>query len=599
MSPRSLKVAKPTARPGMLSFAPWLVTIALVSSLFGIAQAGTSQNTKSPLGINVQGVSYYASEQPFINIFQTGSAWLTHSNVTWDTGEEKYINVDANGWPITLTSINEPQAQQFNSVGILLLRNLPSTANGFYPAGQYVVLYDGQGTITYGLDANLVSKTAGRDVINVATPSTAGIDLRITVTDPNHSGNYIRNIRLVKAQYEAALNAGQVFNPSFLNLMQNFHTLRFMDWLQTNGNPLSSWANRPVPANAFWDTSNGVPMEIAVQLANAVSADAWLNTPVMADNNYMTQMATLVHAQLGTSQKVYVEFSNEVWNGAFSQYNYATSQGQAAFPAGLGSPFDYNRNWYGMRVAQMCDIWKSAWGNDATRVTCVMAAQAANTYTATESLKCPFWSAGAPCSAHGIGAVAIAPYFGGSVPTVWTSQSDGGLNSLFASLTSQNDPSIPAGGWLGQSSAWEKAYPPAIASYSLPLIAYEGGQTFQGFPNGVTSTGANAPITNSFIAANRDARMGTAYTTYLQQWKVNGGGLFMLWNDIGAYSQYGEWGALESIMQTTSPLSSAPPKWQAIQNFIANNPCWWSNCAAAIGSTSIPTPAAPTNVAVK
>jgi hypothetical protein len=598
MRQNPMKSAEPAVRK-MLSFTFWLVGTTLVASLFAIAQAGTAQNAKSPLGINLQGVSYYASEQPFLNIFRTAGAWITHSSAAWDSSEEQYINVDANGWPITLTSVNEAKGQQFNSVGVLLLRSLPSTPNGYYPAGQYVVLYDGQGTITYGLDATLVSRSAGRDVINVATPSAEGIDLRITVTDPNHSGNYIRNIRLVRAQNEAALAAGQVFNPVFLNLMQNFHTLRFMDWLRTNGNTLSSWANRPVPANAFWDGSNGVPIEIAVELANTVSADAWLNTPVMADNNYMTQMATLVHAQLGTSQKVYVEFSNEVWNGAFPQYNYAITQGQAAFAPGLGSPFDYNRNWYGMRVAQMCNIWKSAWGNDASRVICVMAAQAANPYTATESLKCPFWSAGTPCAAHGIGAVAIAPYFGGSVPTAWTAQSDGGVSSLVASLTSQNDPSIPSGGWLGQTSAWEKAYTPQIASYNLPLIAYEGGQTFQGFPNGVTSSGANAPITNLYIAANRDARMGTAYTTYLQQWKANGGQLFMLWNDIGAYSQYGEWGALESIMQTTSPLTSAPPKWQAIQNFIANNACWWSNCAAAIGSTTVATPQAPTNLAVK
>jgi hypothetical protein len=47
-------------------------------------------------------------------------------------------------------------------------------------------------------------------------------------------------------------------------------------------------------------------------------------------------------------------------------------------------------------------------------------------------------------------------------------------------------------------------------------------------------------------------------------------------NDISPYSQYGEWGALQSIMQTTSPLTSAPPKWQALQGFIAGNACWWA-----------------------
>ncbi len=62
------------------------------------------------MGINLAAVSYFASEQPFINAFLESQRWITHSDATWDTNEEQYINLDANGWPITLTSINEPSA---------------------------------------------------------------------------------------------------------------------------------------------------------------------------------------------------------------------------------------------------------------------------------------------------------------------------------------------------------------------------------------------------------------------------------------------------------------------------------------------------------
>lgn len=532
------------------------------------------------MGINLTGLSYFSSEQPLLNVFASNSNWFTHSNSTWDTGEAKYLNLDSNGWPITLNSVNEPSSQQFNSVGVLLQREFPSTPNGYYPGGKYIVLYEGQGTITYGGDAVMVSRAAGQDTINVANPTAGGIDLRITVTDPNHTGNYIRNIQVVQAANLAALKAGQIFNPRFLSLIQNFHVLRFMDWLSTNNSTLSSWANRPLESHAFWGTSKGVPLEVAVQLANADSADAWLNVPVMADANYVTQMATVVHSMLGTSQKVYVEFSNEVWNGIFAQSAYATAQGQGTFPAGKGSPFDYNRNWYGMRVAQICDTWKGVWGADAGRVVCVLAAQAGNTYTATESLACPFWTDGAPCAHHGIGAVAIAPYFGGNVPAMWTSQGEGGLTALFASLKGQNDASIPARGWLNEASSMVPPYISALAPYKLPLIAYEGGQTFIGMDN--------ATLTNLYAAANRDARMGTAYTDFFQQWKADGGQLFMAFADVAGSSKFGEWGALESVMQSTSPLSSAPPKWQAIQGFISTNPCWWSSCAGMIGSTVVP-----------
>jgi hypothetical protein len=582
----------------------WVTVLMLLLS--GAAHAATSFNAQSAMGINLGGVSYYTSEQPFINSFVTSERWITHSDATWDTKEEKYLNLDANGWPITLNSVNEPTAQQFNSLGVLFLLGMPNTANGIYPAGQYIVLYDGQGTLSYGFDAALVRRSPGRDVINV-TPTNNGIDLRIVATDPRHTGNYLRNIRVVTVANEAAAKAGQIFNPAFLKLIQNFRALRFMDWFQTNGSTLASWSDRPIPTDAFFGTSKGVPIEIAVQLSNAVSADAWMNVPVMADDNFIRKMAALVHGQLGGTQKIYVELSNEVWNFSFSQAKYAASQGQALWPtrpSGSGG-YEYNREWYGMRTAQMCDIWRSVWHSDP-RLVCVLGAQAAWSFTATEALKCPYWTQGAPCSGHAIDAVAVAPYMGGAVPSAWTSQSDGGLANLFQSLYSQNDPAIddvsffsrmlkrwtrprtmvPTGGFIAEVAAWERDFIKNLAPYKLPLLAYEGGQNF--------AYGSTDALNSLYMAANRDPRMGQAYMRYFQQWKTGGGQLFMYYNDVGGEGKYGSWGALESIMQTTSPLRSAPPKWQAIQNFISGNPCWWPGCSGAIDAGQTPVdPKAP------
>jgi hypothetical protein len=298
---------------------------------------------------------------------------------------------------------------------------------------------------------------------------------------------------------------------------------------------------------------------------------------------------------LGGSQKIYVELSNEVWNSSFSQSKYAVDRGKALWPTRSSShgDFEYNREWFGMRTAQMCDIWRSVWRSDP-RLVCVLGAQAAWSFSATEALKCPYWTQGAPCSGHAIDAVAIAPYLGGAVPSAWTSQADGGLANLFQSLYAQNDPTmdnesffshilrrwfrsettIPAGGFMAQDAAWEQEFITNLAPYKLPLLAYEGGQTF--------ANGSTDGLNNLYLAANRDPRMGQAYTRYFQQWKTVGGQLFMHYSDIGVESKYGSWGALESIMQTTTPLSSAPPKWQAIQNFISGTPCWWPSCSGTV-----------------
>jgi hypothetical protein len=579
---------------------PWLASgltlevglVILVSalSLSGNTLAATSANAKSPLGINLIEMSYFNPEQPFLNIFKTSgvtrstpTGWSTHEGGTFDTHEQAYLQLDANGYPTTLTASSaDPHSPQlFTSVGVLLERELPQANAGTglpYRAGRYVVLYDGQGTLEYTFDAKLVSSSPGRDIINVSAPSSAGISLSITATDPNHNGNYIRNIRVVKAEEESLLVAGNVFEPYFLSLMQNFHVLRGMQWLNMDGDggSLTNWSDRPLPTDAGWGGAHGVPIETVLQLCNMVGADCWLNVPHQANNDYITQMATLAHANLNPSQKIYIEFSNEVWNWAFTQSHYAVAQGKSIWPnAGVQDGY-YNASWYGMRTAQMCDIWKSVWGADSSRVVCVLGAQGANPDTAKQSLDCPLWTGtgNAPCSNHNINAVAIAPYFGDrSAKTTWMAAADGGHTQLFQEL----------GGDISQSAGFEAAYKKFLAPYHLPLIAYEGGQSFQSF---------DPEITKLYIAANRDPRMAASYAAALKDWKANDGEIYVIFADIYGPGKFGVWGALESFMDTVSPLDKAPPKWQAIQNFISANPCWWPGCTGTIGPTAA-TPTAP------
>jgi hypothetical protein len=381
-----------------------------------------------------------------------------------------------------------------------------------------------------------------------------------------------------------------VFRPGFLSLLQNFQALRMMQWLNIDGDggKLTTWASRPRVTDAGWGTEHGVPIEIAVQLCNTAGADCWLNIPHEADNDYIRQMATLVHTMLGKSQKVYIEFSNEVWNGAYPQFAYAEAQGKALWPSANVTEFMLNRNWYGMRVAQTCDIWKSVWGSDYSRVRCVLGAQVAQTATATSSLQCTLWigSGNAPCSAHNITDVGISVYFGlFRSPASWASVPSSGLDNIFQEINKGGlIAGDHAGGSLKENSDWEAAFRAALAPYKFGMLAYEGGQSL------ITSPDAPPPLINLHVMANRDARMGAAYTSVLNDWKANGGQIYMIYDDIYSPGQYGSWGALESFMDTVNPLTSAPPKWQAIQNFIANNSCWWPGCTGTIGSTESPAP---------
>lgn len=578
--------------PGVKKITVLSVALVAAALLSSPAPAATTANAKSPLGVNLNYLAYYDPEQPFLNIFKTTpitqsnpSGWSTRDSNMSATKEESYLQLDSSGFPTTLTasSADPNSPQKFTQVCALLENALPSSNAGAgapYRSGQYVVLYDGAGSLSVSMDASLVSASAGRDVINVAKPSSNGFWLCITSTN---AANHLRNIRVVKAEEESLLDAGNIYTPAFLNMLASFRVIRAMQWLKIDDNPGPSgnWADRSQIADAGWGSENGVPFEAVISLCNALGADCWLNVPASADGNYITQLATLVHQQLGSSQSVYIEFSNEVWNAIYPQFHQAISAGLQAF-AGNTNQLVANRDWYGEQTAQMCDIWANVWGADYSRVHCVLGAQGSYPYTATEALNCPQWSQ-APCYKHHITDVAIAPYFSifsNSVPTTWPSLDPGTLVSdIFAEINSGGQISNGyAGGLLKEDSDWEAAYEKLLAPYGLSLITYEGGQSLVGNP----TYAAGSTVVKGFIAANRDQRMGAAYTRALSDWKANGGHLYVLYDDVYGVGTFGEWGALESVWDTQTPLSSAPPKWQAIQSFITNNPCWWSECTGTI-----------------
>jgi hypothetical protein len=350
-----------------------------------------------------------------------------------------------------------------------------------------------------------------------------------------------------------------------------------------------AWANRAQPSNAFWSLKDGVPLEVIVALCNKLQANCHINVPLTYSDSDINAMAQLVmsgtnmqsgYSGLAAPLTASFELSNEVWNGTFDQYNVAASLGSFTWPTSASSSGNYgwNRNYFGMRTAQMASDLQTAVGTTLfTRVIPVLGAQAANPYSATYALQTPYWSAG-PASNYPIKAIAIAPYWGNNPSpadcTAMTGQSDGGLADFFATLTSQSGnsgysySSVPAGGYLGQTESWIKAYATMMSSYpSMKLIAYEGGQSFY-----ATNSGTCPGWVSLITAAERDTRMGTAYTDYLRYWQTTVGGtganVNNIFNDVYPFSSYGMWGLLESVMQTVTPLPSAPPKYQAAMSYI-------------------------------
>jgi hypothetical protein len=537
---------------------------------------GTSYpNASSPLGINLAGVTYYSTELPFLDAFKSSGSWLTQCQKkdpdctnSWNTKEGKLLDLDRHGWVKSLPAPEDSPV--YTRVSTLLFRDMKDR----YPSGKYVVLYDGKGTIEYGFAAKKIKSTPGRDAIQVDAGKNNGILISITSTDPQKNGNYIRNIRVVKAEDEKQL-AKQTFNPKFIEKIKNFRAIRFMDWMNTNKSKQKTWSDRPLPEMASYQ-GKGVPIEVMVSLSNRIKADPWFNMPHMADDEYIANFAKQVKSTLDPQLKIYVEYSNEVWNGQFPQYKWVAQQAAKQWPASEYKENDYTKvaNWHGKRTAQICNIWKQAFGDSSDRIVCVLGIQAASEWQAKHALDCPLWKE-KPCYQQGIDAMAIAPYFAGGLGSSktesqvekWT------LDQLFEELKQGGvlTAKKPKGAVDKSFDIMKKNFRLA-QKRNLRMLAYEGGQHLVG----VKKVVGNQAITDLFTAANKDPRMYDLYTDYLNKWKSSGGELLMQFSSAGSYGKWGSWGALEYINQNDSP------KYKALIDFQNNNLCWWEGCTKEI-----------------
>lgn len=613
---------------------PFVLCLMMVVWTHSIVFATTPPNSDSPLGTNLHTVTDWSSEYTFTDVFKASREWITQNASTWDTDEADLLDVDADGWIRSLPDTGS--AADYRFVGTLMLTQL----GVHYPAGQYIVLYDGEGTIEYGLDAvkNVILSTPGRDVLDVTPGATnQGIYLKITATDPNDNGNYIRNIRVLMPGYDETNYQANPFHPDFVSGIEKYKVIRFMDWMRTNLDPNAAtnvqaernpqaemthpldgdvnpflsqtiwpdaveWSDRPETENARYSTDSGVPLEVMIDLANSVSADAWFNIPHQASDDYITQFATMVRDQLNPAQYAYIEYSNEVWNSQFGQADWVEQQAVAEWPTDPSPPLTKRLSWFGMRSAEICDIFEQVFADQSERVICVIATQAANSWIGEQMLDCPLWS-GAPCHTHNIDAVAIAPYFGQHIgrqeyePYVeaWTNDPDGGLNNLFAEI--QDGDILPDIPYVTKTTVDDainniSAYKAVANTRTIDLIAYEGGQHLVG----VGSAQWNSMLTTLFGNANHDSRMGAIYANYFDAWHTTGGQIHIHYTHMGTFTQWGNWGAQEYYDDILSVKSVA------LATYIDLTSCDWEVCSPPSiipTAVSTSTQSATTNSAIQ
>ncbi len=529
-----------------------------------------SQSAKLSLGTNLHSITDWSTQLPFLDAFKSSRQWITQCEKgepgcsgSWSTNEYEKLDLDEYGWVKSLPAPED--SPEYTRVGTLMFRDV-----GRYPGGQYIVIYDGEGIIEYKGDATKdeTESTPGRDVINV-TPSKSGIHLIITSTDPNKTGNYIRNIRVVEAKYEKNYES-EIFNPDFIAKIKKFQAIRFMDWMGTNDSTQKKWKNRPTLATASYASKGGgSPVEIMVELVNRLQVDPWFTLPHMVTDEYITKFAEIVKDSLDPNLTIYLEYSNEVWNPQFEQFHWVKDNGQIS---GGKTPYQS----YGVRTAQMCDLWKGVFAQQSNRVKCVMGTQTANPWVAGQVLNCDKWKE-APCYKHGIDALAITGYFSGRLGqpvyenTIESWINDPNIDEFEKAFIQLKDGSILDAS-LNNKPTFDSTndllnrfaeYSKLAKEKGLELVVYEGGSHVVG--NGKLKD--NEKITKFFIDLHRRPEFYDRYMEMLNAWKDEEGArtLFMNFSDIGRPSKWGSWGVLEHVDQESSP------RYDALIDFIDNN----------------------------
>ena len=543
----------------------WLAILGVLSTLSGLlthlpalGQTPLPHETLAPLiGANLPAISDYSPTPVYVDLVRQGRRFGT-AKAPWD---EKAVLAE-DGWPV-------------GDFGIFLMTGM-SGVQGI--GGTYKVSFNGQANVELvASDATTANPhydpERNLSTIDVIMPQGAN---QLTLSLTGTRGN-IKNLRVIRPGYDPAMPP--LFTREFLQHIARFKTVRLMDWLETNGRDnVTTWATRTDPARTHYAAATGVPWEDVVALANLTHQDIWINIPVRATDDYVEHLAILLRNTLNSQSRIYVEYSNEVWNAMFTQFGINVDLALEEVRRGPDSPLAYDgkKDKYLLafrRVAQrgkdISDIFRRVFGDEAmmTRVRPVFSGQVVRPALAEMGLEFIAQRYGPP--SNYFYAFAGAPYFNlGKLQT-----QDGLTPAAVLDAFEQSVRELPATNLLENNLAM-------AAWYGLPFIAYEGGSDTFG-----------AGSLQAKKQASMDPRMLAICRKYLNDWYASGAGLFM-WFTAGATNwdtQYGTWGlttdlaidtapkirCIDEIARSTPPLPSArhqvPGSFDAIE-YVGNLP---------------------------
>jgi hypothetical protein len=333
--------------------------IVFIIATFSILPITYGQQCRLKIGMNIASLESWGSEHPFVNIMRSCSEWLTADSqwfdgAEWNTGVIDSIPKDEQGYPLELPY--NVAGQRTPQIVFTIWDNSKAL-----PQGDYICLYDGEGEIDFSFDAQIKSQSGNRIVVSVKSSA----NIVQLVIKRSAKGNHVRNIRFLIPGSESTYLV-QPYNPMWLERLSPFKAIRFMDWFKTNNSPNVHWEDRAKDDYYTWTTAKGAPYEEACKLCNTLQADAWVNVPHGADTGYIRNMAIFMRDNIDPQLKIYVEYSNEIWNWMFDQTDslYSWGDHSVEWPERI-VPF----------IQRVMDIWTDVFKDQKDRLVRVVGGQ--------------------------------------------------------------------------------------------------------------------------------------------------------------------------------------------------------------------------------
>jgi hypothetical protein len=507
----------------------------------GLVSYGAEDRRPMRMGMNLTAVNDSTTAPPFVDLFRMARPWLTRSvgGKEWDSGKASAVALDAAGWPKAIPATVDGVAQ------------IVHTLVPFYESGTYRIRTKGRGEIAISNGTSLELIAAGGttersfDVAFAGDRRFANFLLQVRRSDPSDP---IREIEIYPPGFGPE---SPKFHPAFKRSLEGYAVLRFMDWQRTNEaggkawagfGPLERWSQRTTPASMTQGGPYGVAYELQLDLAIEVGVDPWINVPHPADDDFVRNLARLVRDRLPAGRKVYVEYTNEHWNGIFAVGSWldANVAGEDRFAR------------YGARARRIFEIFGEEFAADVSkgapreRLVRVLAGQAVNDHILRRALS---------TSADLVDAIAIAPYFGK-------------VFGPAAELPTTDDLAREPLLGFEEVTRGVRAHAVLARETGKRLIAYEGGQHYVGF----LGRENDDEMTRLLVGFNRSATMRDLYGRYFEILDREGIELFANFAGIAEPSKWGSWGVREYLTQPVGPGDGEARKEWATREWMRRHP---------------------------